>query len=56
MAGPSEFHLDVDFPKWQQVQDNKTSMKINTEVCGTISKPTAVWATRPRVENFCGRT
>ena len=27
MPGPSEFHLDEDFPKWQQVQDNKTSIR-----------------------------
>ena len=34
MPGPSEFHLDEDFPKWRRVKDNKTSTKINTEVCG----------------------
>ena len=52
----SEFHLDEDIPKWQQIQDNETSMKINSEVCGKVSRPTAVWATRPRVENLCGWT
>ena len=36
MSGPSEFHLDEDIPKWQQVQDNKISMKINTEICGNV--------------------